>query len=312
MKALVALSCAAFIAVGFAGPGARALEISPGDYIITQESPAARRAQKSKTAGAAIFLLSGGKISRIAKPPAVSGPRGIRADGKGGFVFADPIGAAIRTLSRDGKVGTLARGGPLAAPKDVAVQPDGSMVIVDFASFASTSGGRVLKLSPEGKLSVLFEGEPLVWPHGVAVADDGAIVIADHYCCIYRLEPGGEMKLVARGGPLVGPQDIKIDADGSYVVTDIGMVIDAKTGRLDRAASRNPGKLLRVRPDGRVSVIKAKPRARFRAVALASDGDYLVVDMQASEVLKIDRAGNMSVVAGGKPLSQPAGIVEVR
>lgn len=306
--AVFALSCGAVFAADVAG----AIEISPGDYIVTQESPAARRAQKSKTAGAAVFLVSKGQVRLIAEPPAVSGPRGIRDDGKGGFVFADPFAGAIKRLSRDGRLRTLARGGPLAAPKDVAVAPGGSLVVADFASFGSTTGGKILQLSLDGSVSVLFEGKPLVWPHGVAVEPDGSIVVADHHCCIYRLEPGGDIELVAKGAPLVSPQDIKVDSDGSYVVTDMGLVINPKTGRADRRKSRNPARLLRVSPDGRVSTIKAQPRARYRAVALASDGSYLVVDMQAGEVLKIDRGGRSKVVVKGGPLTQPAGIVEVR
>jgi DNA-binding beta-propeller fold protein YncE len=293
--AVFALSCGAVFAADVAG----AIEISPGDYIVTQESPAARRAQKSKTAGAAVFLVSKGQVRLIAEPPAVSGPRGIRDDGKGGFVFADPFAGAIKRLSRDGRLRTLARGGPLAAPKDVAVAPGGSLVVADFASFGSTTGGKILQLSLDGSVSVLFEGKPLVWPHGVAVEPDGSIVVADHHCCIYRLEPGGDIELVAKGAPLVSPQDM-------------GLVINPKTGRADRRKSRNPARLLRVSPDGRVSTIKAQPRARYRAVALASDGSYLVVDMQAGEVLKIDRGGRSKVVVKGGPLTQPAGIVEVR
>ena len=285
--------------------------IGPGDYVITQESPAARQAARSETAGAAIFLLKrSGRIETLAKPPTVTGPRGIRLDRDGTLVFADPIGVAIRRLTRQGAVETIHRGAPLSQPKDVAVDHDGGYVIADFPSFARRSGGKILKLSRDGKIMTLHAGAPLVWPHGVAVDRQGNIVIADHTCCIYRLTPDGEVSLVARGGPLVAPQDIKIDSDGSYVVTDIGMVIDA-SGRADRARSRNPGKLLRVSPSGQVSVIAMLPRARFRAVAPAADGGWLVVDMAGNALYRYDARGQRETVFQGPPLSEPAGVVEV-
>jgi len=301
----------AAVLLATASPAPAADLIGPGDYVITQESPAARQAARSRTAGAAIFLLKrSGQISTLAKPPAVAGPRGIRVDNDGTLVFADPIGGAIRRLTRDGTVRTVLQGKPLAEPKDVAIDRDGGYVIADFPSFAARTGAKILKLSRDGKIETLHAGAPLIWPHGVAVDENGNIIIADHACCIYRLAPSGEIKLVARGGPLVAPQDIKIAANGSYVVTDIGLVLNAK-GVADRARSRNPGKLLRVSPSGQVSVIAMLPRARFRAVAPAADGGWLVVDMAGNALYRYDARGQRETVFQGPPLSEPAGVVEV-
>jgi streptogramin lyase len=98
---------------------AAAVKIRPGDIVITQESPSVRRAERSKTAGADIFLLRPSGIETIARPPAITGPRGIRADADGSFIFADFAGPAIRRLHRDGSITTVAEGAPLQAPKDV-------------------------------------------------------------------------------------------------------------------------------------------------------------------------------------------------
>lgn len=289
----------------------RAGPITAGDFVITQESPRARQAAGDMTAGAAIFLLKpSGEITAIARPPRVSGPRGIRLDRDGTFVFADPIGASIGRLARDGSVTTLWRGAPLHQPKDVAVDRDGGYLIADFPNFRTKDGARVLKLHPDGRMETLHEGGPLVWPHGIEVDEKGNVVIADHACCIYRLSPNGELNLVAAGGPLVSPQDIKVDRGGSYIVTDIGIVI-GPDGKADRTRSRNPGKLLRVSPSGEVAVIARVPRARFRAVAPSVRGEWLVIDMMGDALLEFDSKGNRRTIYQGAPLSQPAGVVHV-
>jgi sugar lactone lactonase YvrE len=306
---LAAVLCAAIV---LDAPSASAADvIQAGDYVITQESPLLRQRHRSLTAGAAIFVLKpSGKILTVARPPQVSGPRGIRQDRDGSFIFADPFAHAIMRLTRAGEVETVKRGAPLSAPKDVALDHQGGYVIADFPSFSRRSGGKVLRLSEGGKLSTVHAGAPLVWPHGIAVEEDGDIVIADHACCIYRMTPAGEVSLVAKGPPLVAPQDIKIGPDGDYVVTDIGLVI-GRNGRADRSRSRNPARLLRVSPEGQVSLIGAAPRERFRAVAPAADGGWLVAEMQNGRIYHFDEGGARKVLAEGAPLVEPAGIVQV-
>lgn len=156
-------------------------------------------------------------------------------------------------------------------------------------------------------MSTIYSGSPLIAPHGIAVEAGGNYVIADHRCCIYRLTRTGTLTLVAKGGPLVAPQDIKADRDGTYIATDIGRVIDGAIGLVDPQASRHPGKLLRVTRDGTVSVIDAVRGARFRALTLDANGDYVVVDMN-NAIHRVSRDGKMTPVYQGAPLLQPAGI----
>lgn len=295
-------------------PTPAAGRIEPGDYVITQESPAARQAARSRTAGSAVFLLkASGKIETLALPPAISGPRGIRQDRDGTLILVDALAPAIVRISPDGTLKTVAQGAPLAQPKDIAVDSDGGYVIADFPSFASRSGAQILKLSQDGKITVLYSGAPLVWPHGIAVDGSGNYIIADHSCCLYRLTAAGQVTVIARGSPLVAPQDVKVDTDGSYVVTDIGLVLDSRTGRPDPELSRNPGKLLRITPEGLVTVLARMRMARFRAVAPARDDGYLVLEMMSSTVYRYGtEGGEPAVVYRGAPLSQPSGIVQVR
>jgi sugar lactone lactonase YvrE len=295
------------VAALLAGPAAARERIEKGDIVVTQESPRARHQQHSRTAGAAIFVLKpSGKVETIARPPAVTGPRGVRMDRDGSFVFADVMAPGIGRLTRDSKVKWLHRGAPFKQPKDVAIDRDGGYVVADFPGFERKTGAQILKISPSGKVSTVYRGAPLVWPHGIAVDKDGNYIIADHICCIYRLTPAGKITLVAKGGPLIAPQDIKIDADGSYVVTDIVTVLN-RSGQIDRARSRHPTQLLRIQPSGRIAIIASLPRARFRAVTPAADRGYLVVDMNAA-VYHYQADGSHTTLHHGAPLLQPAGI----
>jgi hypothetical protein len=54
-------------------------------------------------------------------------------------------------------------------------------------------------------------------------------------------------------------------------------------------------------------VIDAVRGARFRALTLDANGDYVVVDMN-NAIHRVSRDGKMTPVYQGAPLLQPAGI----
>ena len=90
-------------------------------------------------------------------------------------------------------------------------------------------------------------------------------------------------------------------------------MVEPRTGRIDPSRSRNPGKLLRITPDGQVQVLTRVPTARFRAVAPANEGGFLVIEMRGNTVYRYASGGGpLTVVYQGAPLSQPSGIVQVR
>lgn len=285
--------------------------LKSGDYIITQESPEARQRQQDKSAESYIFHLArGGSIQRMAQPPAIVAPRGIRAIDSERFVFADSLDSAIKVISPQGSVTTLYSGSPLTAPKDVAIDRDGGYVIADFESFTTSSPASILKLSRDGKITPVYQGRPLQWPHGIDVDRNGNYIVADASGTLFRVHPQGAITPVFTGRPLINATDVKVDAQGNYIVTDIGVVIDGATGLAVPSKSRNPGKLLKITPDGRVSPITVQPRARFRAVALHPDGSYIVVDMQ-NAIYRVTPEGTTTVLHQGRPLHQPAGIAIV-
>ena len=103
------------------------------EFFVTQESPFARQLEKRQTAGSYIYYFSrDGAILRIAQPQAVIGPRGVRVDNQGGFVFADALGAAIKRMDATGTIKTITSS--VRQPKDIAFDTHGNFVIADFCS----------------------------------------------------------------------------------------------------------------------------------------------------------------------------------
>ncbi|WBH15035.1 NHL repeat-containing protein [Sphingomonas radiodurans] len=115
-------------------------------------------------------------------------PTGIALDRDGAILVADTGNDAVRKLSPDGRVSTIARtdpedgGGLLKGAIGLAPTWDG------FLYIASYQRGRIVQMSPQGALGVLAgQGAaapgnaelPLLGPSGIAVDRKGALYVAD-------------------------------------------------------------------------------------------------------------------------------------
>ena len=103
----------------------------------------------------------------------VDSPKGIVADGEGGFVVVSHGARALFRLSRDGTVDTLVGGVPFDFPHDLVRLDDGSFVVTDGYATA------LFRVSAAGEVSVLAQGPPLVNPQGITRAADGNLVVTD-------------------------------------------------------------------------------------------------------------------------------------
>jgi DNA-binding beta-propeller fold protein YncE len=143
-----------------------------------------------------------------------------------------PEGKLLLTLGTSGKPSdtgvqgidyrTIKRGGPpFNRPTNVALAPDGTLLITD-----GYGNARVHRFSPDGKLLASF-GEPgdgpgqFNLPHGIAVARDGQIYVADRENSRVQIfSPEG--KFLAQWTDLARPMQVFIDNDEYVFIVDVG------------------------------------------------------------------------------------------
>jgi DNA-binding beta-propeller fold protein YncE len=163
----------------------------------------------------------------------------------GSFAVGDGLAAVVRVASDTGDrtvlsgcaafnpetyscTASIGNGPPLGYPEGIAVEPDGSLVVVD--------SGNVVRVDPDtGDRTVIGTGPPLDFPEGIAVEPDGSLVVVDSGNVV-RVNPvTGERALVSgfdretnmtigNGPLLVLPRDIAVEANGSLIVVDTSLV----------------------------------------------------------------------------------------
>lgn len=237
----------------------------------------------------------------------------------------------IRVLEPDGRLVTVAGNGvhgwavegeiatasPLENPVDVAVDPEGAIVIAELHT------GRVLRVDDTGRLTVVAgtgelgftgDGGParaarLSQAVGVAVADDGTVYVADtENHCVRSITPDGVIDgLAGDGAPgridgvearLHDPQRVRIDAERNrLLVADSGShtvrAIDLDTGVVTTIAGTGmPG----FAGDGGPAT--AAQLQQPYGVNVGPDGSVLVADFGNHRVRRIDADGTITTIAG--------------
>jgi sugar lactone lactonase YvrE len=217
-------------------------------------------------------------------------------------------GSGSRSWCGDGGPATNAK---LAFPRDVAVAPDGSLVIAD------TGNNVIRRVTPDGVIGTLAgdgttarraprDVEPAAHPRfgglsGVAVAPDGSVLVADSgNRTVRRITHDGKVRLVMGGRRRIGtaltsPWDVVALANGDLLVAD--------------ASAR---RVFRRTPDGAVTTLAgtgqlgstgdggpATAATFWTPVALAAlpDGGVLIADSGAGTVRRVDPAGTITTVA---------------
>ena len=264
--------------------------------------------------GVAGFADGTGADARFNKPIRLA-PLGPDA-----VAVADIFNHAIRAVSRDGRVRTIAgapdrkghEDGPaararFASPHGVGTAPDGRIAVAEaeghtvrlLTPAAGAAGGYVVSTlaGTPGKsgaadgpaLQALFNS-----PHAALWGVDGALYTPDIGNASIRRVRNGVVDTVAGAGSdkMVYPMDIAWVPDGRLVIADAGANL-LRTWR--------PGE-----PLGTLAVQGAL--ATPHGVASGPDGTIYVADMKSHRVLAIDAAGRIATVAGveGQPGSDAA------
>ncbi|GAC1463979.1 MAG: hypothetical protein PVSMB7_06380 [Chloroflexota bacterium] len=154
-------------------------------YFVTQPSSAANAAQMQIPQMPSHYL---GVLGSAAGPGALSGPRGIAPDGRGGLLVADTLNHRVVDYGPNGGVRAVI-GGPGDAsgqfavkdsPQGVAAAPNGDIYVADTwhqRIQVFTSSGHPLRMWGEGQIGsgpAQFYG-----PRSLAVGQNGRVYVAD-------------------------------------------------------------------------------------------------------------------------------------
>ena len=278
----VALDRAGNLYVSDAGDNNRIRKISPDGTVSTLAGGAEGYADGS---GAAASFHT---------------PSGLALDAAGNLYVADTGNNAIRKVSPQGVVSTVA-GGAGAGERDgvgAAARFNGPVgVAVDTAGnvlVADTYNDRIRRITPDGTVSTLAGGAPghqdgplaqalFDTPTGIAVDARGGVLVADSgNGAIRRLGADGVVTTLAGGEALRRPVGLAVTADGYLYVGDMAR------GHIWQWA---PGGELRgltgVGVDIEIGDARTARLARPTGLALAPDGGLYVADSVGRTVMRL-------------------------
>ncbi len=216
-------------------------------YVADSANSRARKVQP----GGNLFTIAGdGNASYYgdggpATKGSVNQPEGVAVDPAGNLYIADTLDHAVRKVTPDGMIATLAGtgspgysgdGGPanqarLNLPRGIAVDAGGNVYVAD------TGNNQVRRIDALGTITTVDTGGTLIDPRGVAVDRAGNLYIADtgnHR--VRRASPGAPLATIAGNGrccysgdgalatdaSLNQPWGLAVDANGNVYVADPG------------------------------------------------------------------------------------------
>ena len=292
--------------------------IVPGPSGFPNDVPAVEIEQLPRVEGVGVTRFAGrhGATSGLrgdggpATRAYFNGVRGIALDPAGNVIVADDGNHAIRRISANGTITTLAGGsgegmrdGPgdqaqFARPLRVAVGTDGTVFV------AESGNDHLRSIAPDGTVSTVT-GEALGNARAIATDPDGSLLIARSGRILRRSPAGSVSTVVGDGSGTI--YALAVDNEGSIFFT--------------RSDTRGTA-VKWVTATGDVSTVFEDGRGPYRGalsrtvlgIAVAPDGAVYLADQGFGRVVRIDRNGAAAIVADlqdfvGAPTSWPNGIV---
>jgi sugar lactone lactonase YvrE len=247
-------------------------------------------------------------------------PSGVTVATDGSLYVADTANNAVRHISPDGRVSTIAGrtvagfadglgvGVAFNGPLAVAMSPTGSVVIADTYNDRireMTPDGRVTTLAGSGRFGLLDGAAAEArfdTPVGVAVDSLGVVYVADAgNNTVRRISPDGWVTTIAPlpDGGLFRPTGITVDQSGTlYVADEGGRIIEIQPGVRARVlAGSGPG-----------FANGSGATARFRAptgLAMLGERRLAVADRRNALVRVIERKARRATLLPDSPLVSP-------
>lgn len=154
------------------------------------------------------------------------------------------------------------------------------------AVYTGTEDGRIHRVSPGGRVEPVADtgGRPL----GIELVPDGRLLVCDARRGVLLVDPRiGAVDLLVRevdGRPLRFCNNAALAADGTLYFSDSSTVHAVDEWKAEMVEVTRTGRLLRVTPDGSVSVL-VDGLAFANGVALAGDDSFVVVAETAARNL---------------------------
>ena len=277
----------------------------------------------------------------------LSHPYGVAADAQGNVYVADLGNARVRKISPDGTIRTIAGGGSIAPggngdggpatnalllePRNIAVDPDGTLYVSDFGAH------RVYRVSSAGILTTLagtgsagFSGDDgagqlaqLNSPAGLASDSNGSLYIADSSNNRVRRLYLGVITTVDK---VVEPTGVAIGPDGTLYIAagylgtpfkaigGIASAYDVAVDRLGTVYATSGQYVRKVTSDGTVTTIAGSGAAPYfggdnglgaaarlhwpSGLAVDQNGNWYIADTFNNRIRKINSAGMITTIAG--------------
>jgi uncharacterized protein (TIGR03437 family) len=201
-------------------------------------------------------------------------PSGVAADASGNLYIADRDNHRVRRVASDGTITTLAATVAWSAPSGVSVDTAGNIYVVD------TGLKQVIRIAPAGT----------VQPIAPNLLTAPVTAVADALGNIYIADPGaGNIRVVSAAGAvstlvenLAGPHGLALDGVGHLFFTEQDA---ARVQRLDLVS-------------GSLTQLASGTWNIPRGIAVDAAGDVFVADTGLQQIIGVDSAGEVKVIAG--------------
>lgn len=270
----------------------------------------------------------------------INNPFGVVRGPDGAIWFCEYDGQRIRRVGKDGVISTvagsgetgLANGPALKAsfnkPHEIRFDAKGDLYVADMANHAirriDLKSGTVSTFAGTGKAGYSGDGGPaaeaaLKQPHSIQFGPDGDLYICDignHV--IRRVDKAGRISTYAgtgkagptpdgapiQGTPLNGPRSLDFDRQGRlWLATREGnQVFRFEGGKIHHVAGTGKKGFTGNGGPAREATLSGP-----KGIAVAPNGDVLLVDTESHSIRKIDaKTGRLELVLGS--LARPHGI----
>ena len=282
-------------------PGGALIVVDQGDSMVRVVNPDADGSFTGVKQAVIpdVPRLEGVRVGRVNEPGGILNyPHGIALDADGSIIVADTGHHAIRRITPEGAMQTVAGGageGSRNGPRDQAQFSWPSSVAVDprdVVYVADTGNGLIRRVALDGTVTTVGGREqPFTNPRGLAFDPEGNLLFAQHNRGnILRLSVDGEVSIVVDEGN---------DFMGGLAVDDEGTVFYA-IHKLPATSIR------KVDRDGIVSTVFEDRPGRYGGIfsdnvpglAVAPDGTLYAVDWQFGRVVRISPGGEAAIVVG--------------